>query len=118
MVKLKDKKAKSKHHLDIIYKYRWSAMEVNIIGLKTAEKQFSKSVFLPVSKTTDDHPLKEWRVVRSKPNNKKYKWTICIGRRVLRHKQSRRPMRFSTPANAIIAAEKYALGSGMRNWFN
>ena len=118
MVKLKDKKAKSKHHLDTTFQYRWTAQEVRIIGLKSAEKGFSKSVFLPDTARDPNHPLMEWRVVRSKPNNKKYRWTIAIGKRVLRHKQSRRPMRFSTPANAIIAAEKYALGSGMRNWFN
>jgi hypothetical protein len=111
----KSKQAKSKHHMNTLSKYSWAPKTIRIMGVE----EFNKFIFTPVrSKDGNLMPdmihLDGWYVARTRPKNKKYRWSIVMpdgkgGRTILRHNQSQRPMRFSTPANAIIACEKAAL---------
>jgi hypothetical protein len=111
----KSKQAKSKHHMNTLRQYSWAPKTIKVMGVE----EFNKFIFTPVrSKDGNLMPdmihLDGWYVARTRPRNKKYRWSIVMpdgkgGRTILRHNQSQRPMRFSTPANAIIACEKAAL---------
>jgi hypothetical protein len=101
----KSKQAKSKHHMNTLFQYGWTAKEIPMMGQKG---QFNKSIFVPRITDQSIH-LDGWYVARTRPKNKKFRWSIVHDRTILRHNQSNRPMRFSTPANAIIACEKAAL---------
>jgi hypothetical protein len=112
---VKTKKEKSKHHMRTLQQFKWTAREVRIMGVK----EWNKFIFEPARGTSGalmngmEH-LDGWYVARTRPKNKKYRWSIVQPadiygpKKIVRHKQSGRPMRFSTPANAIIAAEKLA----------
>lgn len=105
----KSKQAKSKHHMNTLLQYGWTAKEITIMG----SKEFIKNIFVPRITEQSIH-LDGWYVARTRPKNKKFKWSVVMpdgkgGKQIVRHAQSNRPMRFSTPAYAIIACEKAAL---------
>lgn len=120
-VKRKTKREKNTHHNKTLFSTHWNPREIRIYDANSgrAEKEWTKSIFEPDLKRSPDHPCKGWRVARTKPNNSTYKWTIITPRKEsLRHKGSNRVMRFSTPANAILACEKHLRTYGtVPTWF-